>query len=277
MLRLPRRRRDQRDRGHGRQERKKEEVGALQESCPVPVTAVSAQMIKEGLIDPAVERAIVTRRSVRAFRPDPVPRPLIERLLEVASRAPSMTNTQPWRIRVLSGAALSRLTQALEAAHDKGEQWPAEYDYYPETWQPPYLERRRAVGWSMYGLLGIEKGDRAAAARQHGRNYLFFDAPVGMIVTMDRSLRTGSYLDLGMFVQNVMVAARGAGLDTCPQAAFAFMHPVIRRVLSIPEQELVVCGLALGFADESALVNRLEAARAGVAEFASFHDDDETS
>lgn len=244
----------------------------MQGTNPGSLAAGSHAEIKERLIDPAVEAAIADRRSIRAFRADPVPHVLVAHILGVASRAPSMTNTQPWRVRVVTGAALADLTADLAATYDRGEEWPAEYDYYPQTWESPYLDRRREVGWGLYGLLGIAKGDREAAARQHRRNYLFFDAPVGMIVTISRTLRTGSYLDLGMFLENVMIAARGAGLDTCPQAAFAFMHPPIRRALAIPEDEIVVCGMALGVADADALVNGLQTTRAASAEFVSFYD-----
>lgn len=222
-------------------------------------------------IDPAVEAAIATRRSVRGFTREAVPLEAVRHMLALASRAPSATNTQPWRVHVMTGSALAGFTAECEAAHADGQSWPAEYAYYPAEWPSPYIERRRQVGWALYGLLGIAKGDRDAAARQHGRNFGFFGAPVGMIVTIARALTTGSYLDVGMFLENVMVAARGYGLDTCPQAAFAFMHPIIRRRLALPETEIVVCGLALGHADPAEPANALETPRAGVDEFATFH------
>lgn len=220
-----------------------------------------------------VESAITSRRSVRGFTGRPVPVETVRRILEIASRAPSMTNTQPWRVHVLTGVPLRRLTDELREAHREGRHWPAEYEYHPAEWRPPYLDRRREVGWALYGLLGIAKGDRAASKRQHERNYDFFGAPVGMIVTMAREMRTGSYLDLGMFLQNIMTAARGCGLDTCPQAAFNTVHPILRQRLDLPQDEIVVCGMALGFADPAEPANALRTTRIPPEEFAVFHGD----
>jgi nitroreductase len=198
-----------------------------------------------------VDHAITSRRSVRGFTRRPVPPEVVREVLSVASRAPSMTNTQPWRVHVLTGAARDRLSEEIRAAHEAGEHPEPEYAYYPEEWASPYLDRRRQIGWALYGLLGIAKGDRdATARRQHRKNYDFFGAPVGMVFTLHRALRYGSYLDLGMFLQNIMVAARGRGLDTCPQAAFMNWHAIIRRQLAVPPERLVVCGMALGFADK---------------------------
>ena len=217
-----------------------------------------------------VDEAITSRRSVRGFRSDPVPIAVIREILAVASRAPSMTNTQPWRVYVLTGAARDRLAEEICAAHARGEEPEAEYAYYPREWRSPYIDRRRQIGWALYGLLGIRKGDREATTRQHRRNYEFFGAPVGMIFTLDRSLGYGSWLDLGMFMQNIMIAARGRGLDTCPQAAFKSYHAIIRRQLAIPEEELVVCGMALGHADPEEPANRLQSPREDVEAFADF-------
>ena len=173
--------------------------------------------------------AIASRRSVRAFLPTPVPRETVERILAAAARAPSGTNMQPWRVRVLTGAAKDRLSQAvLRAAHDEPDRHASEYAYYPAQFPEPYLSRRRKVGWDLYGLLGIKKGETDKMRAQHARNYVFFDAPVGMIFTIDRVLERGSWLDHGMFLENIMVAARGFGLHSCPQAAFAPFHRVIR-------------------------------------------------
>ncbi len=224
----------------------------------------------EADVSAAVAAAIGRRRSVRGFVPRAVPEATLRQVLALASRAPSMTNTQPWKLRVLTGAARQRLVTALQAAHAAGAHSQAEYDYYPSEWVSPYLERRREIGWALYGLLGIAKGDRVAAHRQHARNYDFFGAPVGLIVTIDRVLGRGSWLDLGMFLQNVMIAARGAGLDTCPQAAFAFYADIIRAELAIPTSEVVVCGMALGYADPDEPANRLETPRAPVEAFATF-------
>jgi nitroreductase len=222
----------------------------------------------------AVDAAITTRRSIRAFLPTPVPEATVREILEVASRAPSGTNTQPWKVHVLMGAARERLGDAIRAAYDDPAERAThteEYDYYPREWTSPYIDRRRKVGWDLYGLLEIGKTDKDRMHAQHGRNYVFFDAPVGLIFTIDRILAQGSWLDYGMFLENIMVAARGRGLDTCPQAAFTQFHRIIKRELQLGDHEMVVCGMALGVADHDAVANRLTTARAAVDEFAKFH------
>lgn len=223
-----------------------------------------------------VDHAITSRRSIRAFLPTPVPRALLEEILVVASRAPSGTNTQPWQVHVLTGAARARLAAAIVAAYDDPEQARShseEYAYYPREWVEPYLERRRKVGWDLYGLLGIGKADKTRMHAQHRRNYQFFDAPVGLIFTIDRVMEQGSWLDYGMFLQNVMVAARARGLDTCPQAAFTQFHRIIGRELQLDDAQMVVCGMSLGYADMSRIENTLVTDRAPVAGFARFVDD----
>lgn len=218
------------------------------------------------------DEAIATRRSVRAFLPTPVDRATVESLLALASRAPSGSNIQPWRVRVVAGEARDRLCRAvLEAIDREGPQaHKREWNYYPVHWREPYLARRRKIGWDLYGLLGIRKGDFAGTERQRRRNYEFFGAPVGLIFTLDEDLEIGSWLDLGIFIGAFTIAARGRGLDTCPQAAFADYHAVIRRELGIPESEIVICGMALGHADPDAAENRLVTERAAPAEFATF-------
>jgi nitroreductase len=220
-----------------------------------------------------VDDAIVSRTSVRSFLDRPVPREVVEDILDVARRAPSGTNTQPWKVCVLTGEARQRLTRRILEAFDdpaRDAAHVAEYRYYPIQWISPYLERRRKVGWDLYGLLGIARGDTARMHAQHARNFAFFGAPVGMIFSIDRSLERGSWLDYGMFLQNVMVAARARGLDTCPQAAFAPYHRIIADELRLPDGEMVVCGMSLGYADRSAPENRLRTEREGVAGFARF-------
>jgi len=221
----------------------------------------------------AVDAAIESRRSLRAFLPTPVPRATIERILAVATRAPSGTNMQPWHVDVLTGATRATLVQAVCAAYDAE---PAahkyEYDYYPAEFFEPYLGRRRKVGFDLYKLVGIARGDTAAMTAQHRRNFEFFDAPVGLIFSIDRRLGKGSWFDYGMFVQNIMVAARARGLDTCPQAAWAQFHRIIATQLSLPPERMVVCGMALGYADADAVANQLVTERAPVADFAVFRD-----
>ena len=222
-----------------------------------------------------VAQAIATRRSVRAFRPDPVPQARIKALLELASRAPSGTNTQPWRVYVLTGQTLQRVIAAVLRAYDDPQRdalYVQEYAYYPRTWFSPYIERRRKVGWDLYTLLGIGRTDKQRMHAQHARNFRFFDAPVGLVFTIDRRLELGSWLDYGMFLQNLMIAARGEGLDTCPQAAFAQFHRVLTRELSLGDDEMVVCGMALGYAAHDALENTLQTSRDPVEAFTRFLD-----
>jgi nitroreductase len=229
--------------------------------------------VDEGKPHPAaeiVEAATAGRRSVRAFLSMPVPRALVERILDVAARAPSGTNMQPWRVRVLAGEAKERLSAALLRAEAEGGPHAAEYRYYPQEFFEPYLSRRRKVGWDLYGLLGITRGETARMRAQHARNLVFFDAPVGMIFTIDRRLEIGSWLDYGIFLGNVMTAARGHGLDTCAQAAFAPFHAAIRTHLGLAEEEVVVCGMALGYEDPAAPENALRTERVPAREFASF-------
>ena len=217
-----------------------------------------------------VEYAITSRSSIRAFLPTPVPRETIERILAAASYAPSGSNMQPWKVRVITGAVKDRLCAQVMAAHDGDGSPDRGFKYYPEPFPEPYLSRRRATGWGLYGTLGIAKGDKDAMHRQHGRNYLFFDAPVGLIFTIDRALEIGSWLDYGTFLQNIMVMARGLGLHTCPQAAWASQHTTVCRVLDIPDDEILMCGMALGHADPDAVENGFRPVREPVSAFTTF-------
>ena len=220
-------------------------------------------------------QALASRRSVRAFCPDkPVERRVVEQILELAARAPSGTNTQPWKVRVVAGATRDRLCARLLQAHENDEaDCEEEYHYYPEQWFEPYSSRRKQLGKALYAVAGVAKGDRVAMKHQLGRNYQFFGAPVGFLICIDRQLEVGSWLDLGTFLMGIMVAARGFGLHTCPQQAFARFHRLIRAELDIPQQEYVVCGMALGYEDVSAEVNRLATVREPVEAFATFQWD----
>ena len=221
----------------------------------------------------AVDAAITSRRSVRAFLDKLVEKDEIARILDVAARAPSGTNTQPWKVHVLLGAARERLSQAILAVNADPEQARAhaeEYPYYPREWVAPYIDRRRKVGWDLYSLLGLTRENKAGMAAQHARNYAFFDAPVGLIFTIDRIMEQGSWLDYGMFLQNIMVAARARGLDTCPQAAFTQYHRIIADQLALPANEMVVCGMALGWADPDRIENTLLTEREPSSGFARF-------
>lgn len=222
----------------------------------------------------AVDWALKTRRSVRGFLPTPVSRQTVEDILAVAARAPSGSNIQPWKVTVLTGEPLAELSRQLHAAHDAAfagaQSNGREYEYYPRQWASPYLDRRRTLGWALYGLAGIAKGDKAAMHAQHGRNFDFFGAPVGLIFTIDRFLELGSWIDYGAFLQSVMIAARGRGLDTCAQAAFAEHPKVVARAIGVPDSEMIVCGMALGYADPAAAVNALDTQREPVTGFTRF-------
>lgn len=222
-----------------------------------------------------VDQAITSRRSVRAFLPTPVAREDIEAILDVARRAPSGSNTQPWKVYVLTGESKARLSESVSAAYDHPEVdtlHREEYPYYPRTWVDPYQSRRRKVGWDLYGLLGIERADKKRMHAQHARNFRFFDAPVGIMFTIDRVMEQGSWLDYGMFLEAVMVAARARGIDTCPQAAFTQFHRIIAEHLALTEDEMVVCGMSMGYANLAAIENTLITERAPVSDFTRFLD-----
>ena len=227
----------------------------------------------------AVDAAIDSRMSTRAFFPTPVPRETLEHLLALASRAPSGTNTQPWKVYVLQGASRDGLVAKVCRAHDAiranpelAAQYQEEYAYYPEKWVSPYIDRRRENGWGLYGLLGIGKGDKDKMHAQHQRNFKFFDAPVGLMFTLDRVMGRGSLVDYGMFMQNLMVAARGHGLHTCPQAAWNGFASIILPHIGAGADEMLVCGMSLGYADESALVNTFRTPRVSPQDFSTWLD-----
>lgn len=209
-----------------------------------------------------VDEVIKSRKSIRAFLPTPVTKQDVQNIIEIATRAPSGSNTQPWKVYVLIGEVKQQLSDEILQAHNNPtNNYKEEYHYYPVQWLSPYLERRRKIGWDLYYLLGLGRENKAGMHDQFGRNYTFFDAPVGLIFTIDRVMQQGSWLDYGMFLQNIMLAARARGLDTCPQAAFAQYHQIIQKRLSLPDQQMVVCGMSLGYADLSKVENSLETER----------------
>lgn len=218
-----------------------------------------------------IDDAILSRRSVRAFLPDPVPRAVLDEILAVAARAPSGTNIQPWKIHVVAGEVRDRLVAEV-LAHRLTDP-PDAHAEFPRDGKrkEPYVTRMRTLGKAMYGLLGIPKGDPAANDRQWARNYRFFDAPVGLILTIDKDLDRMSYFDTGMFAMAIMLAAKARGLDTCGQGAWNNYWSVTRRVLSVPDDQYVVCGLSLGYADRTAVVNTLISDREPAPAFATFH------
>jgi len=221
-----------------------------------------------------VDEAMDSRMSVRAFTQQPVDRAAIEAILQIASRAPSGTNTQPWKVYVLQGANRQSLVDKVCAAHDAvradpalAAQYQEAYDYYPTQWISPYIDRRRENGWGLYGLLGITRGDKDRMHAQHQRNFCFFDAPVGLMFTLDRSMGRGSLLDYGAFLQNIMLAARARGLHTCPQAAWNGFASIILPHIGAGSNEMLVCGMALGYADSSDVVNTFRTPRVAASEF----------
>lgn len=217
-----------------------------------------------------VSEAIRSRRSIRAFSTRSVDRSVVDAILSEAAWAPSGSNMQPWIVHAVAGEALQALRAAARAAFEAGSLEPA-WAYYPNPIPEPYLARRRACGFGLYGHLGIERGDQIGRQRQHARNYELFDAPVALFFFMDSRLARGSWLDYGMYLQNVMLLARAHGLDTCPQAAWLDLHHVVREQLAIPASLTIVCGMALGYRDAAARINEYQPPREPAATFTTWH------
>ncbi len=225
----------------------------------------------------SVDEAISSRHSVRAFLDRPVDPEIIKDILRVASRAPSGTNTQPWQVYVVSGKKrdemVNRVCQAqqeINAQPELAAQYTETFAYYPQKWISPFIERRRENGWGLYGLLNIQKGDREKMAAQQLRNFMLFDAPVGLYFTVHKAMGIGAKMDIAMMMQNVMIAAKARGLDTCPQAAWNHFHSIVMDVLGASEDEELVCAIALGYADPDAIVNTFITPREPVENFTVF-------
>ncbi|QNH51851.1 nitroreductase [Acinetobacter venetianus] len=226
-----------------------------------------------------VDDAITSRHSVRAFLDTPVDVQTIKDILAVSSRAPSGTNTQPWKVYVVTGQKRAEMIDRVCAAqielHQKPEladQYKETFAYYPETWISPFIDRRRENGWGLYGLLNIQKGEKEKMAAQQLRNFQLFDAPVALYFTVNKAMGIGSKMDISMMIQNVMVAAKARGLDTCPQAAWNHFHPIVLDVLNAPDNEELVCAVALGYADPDHIVNTFITPRLAVEDFTVFMD-----
>ena len=215
--------------------------------------------------------AIQQRHAVRAYLDEPVSDERIRDILAVASRAPSGVNTQPWQVAVLTGETKQRLGDALIAAREAGREPNPDYAYYPDEWREPWATRRKICGLALYRALGIGRGDKDKRKEAWNRNYRFFDAPVGLIFHMDRALQTGSFLDMGMFMENVMLAALAFDLGTCPQAALAEYPDIVRDTLGLPDSQMIVCGMALGHPDPDAPVNRYRLDREPVEQFTRWY------
>ena len=222
----------------------------------------------------SVDTAILSRFSARAYLSKPVEKSVLEELIQVAARAPSGTNTQPWNVYVVQGAAKDKLVSEVCDAHNALAANPAmaadfaeEYDYYPTQWVSPFIDRRRECGFGLYGVLGIAKGEKEKMHLQQQQNFRFFGAPVGLIFTIDRVMGRGSLLDYGMFLQSLMLAARARGLHTCPQAAWNNFAKIITKQIGAGDNEMMVCGMSLGYADEAALVNTFKTTRVDASNF----------
>jgi nitroreductase len=220
-----------------------------------------------------VSEAIASRKTIRAFKSDPVSRETVEKLLTLSARAPTGGNLQPWKVYALLGPARDELVRRVTEKRKASPMgMPPEYHIYPPDLTEPYKSRRHRVGEMMYATLGIPREDKMARINFFAGNWEFFGAPVGLIFTIDRQMQQGQWSDLGMFMENIMLLAREYGLHTCPQEAWALFHPEIREYLSVPQNELIFCGMALGYADESAAVNTLVTERAPLAEFVTVRE-----
>jgi nitroreductase len=222
---------------------------------------------------PDVFAAARTRRSIRAYKAEPVPIEIVREIVALGRHAPSGSNIQPWRVHVLTGAMLKRVGTAIQQAFLSDEPGhKRDYDYYTDPIVDPYLARRRQCGWGLYGTLGIGRGDREKSKAYRATNYNFFGAPVGLVFTIDRKLEQGSWLDYGMFLQTIMLAARAKGLHTCAEAAIASYPDIVRRELDITHDRIVICGMAMGYADPDAVINTFQPPRIELQEYAVFLD-----
>ena len=229
--------------------------------------------MKKYEIDISVKEAIISRRSVRQFLPDPIPDEVIKDILEISSRAPSGTNIQPWNVHVLTGKFKDKVcTKASESFMDPSKENKNDRVHYMEKFRDPYITRRRKVGWDLYNLLDIKKGDYEKTKLFHVKNFSFFGAPVGLLFTIEKDLGWMSWLDYGMFIQNICVAARAYGIHTCPQAAWSSVHNDIAPIINITDNHLIHCGMSLGIEDTNAKVNNLRTERANLNEFVNFYN-----
>jgi nitroreductase len=216
--------------------------------------------------------AIRRRASTRAYLDKPVERATIEAILDTARWAPSGANIQPWHVAVVTGDIKRRLSEGLLAERVAGEPDRSDYQYYPLRWEEPYKARRVACGMALYQALGIGRHDADRRIKAWNNNYHFFGAPVGLLFFLDRVVEKGSWVDMGMFIENVMLAALGFGLATCPQASIAEYPDIARKLLDIPDTRLLVCGMGLGHPDTAAAVNNYRTAREPVASFTTWYE-----
>lgn len=219
-----------------------------------------------------VKQALMERKSVRAFLDKPVAKADIETILRYAAQAPSGTNTQPWQAAVVSGKSKATLDELLLKRFRDGISSKMDYEYYPKVFSEILGKRRKACGLQLYGTLGISVGDKEKRIEQWAKNYNAFGAPVTIYCFMDNCLEKGSYIDAGMFIQSLMLMATSLGLATCPQAALAEAPDIVRNFLGYPDDKVVLCGIALGYEDKTAIVNSYRTPREEVATFTKFFD-----
>jgi nitroreductase len=231
--------------------------------------------MREDMNKPAADvfEAARTRRSIRAYKPDAVSIELLREIVALGRYAPSGSNIQPWHVHVLTGRTLQRLGNAIQHAFLTDEPGHfRDYEYYTDRIEEPYLARRRQCGWGLYGTLGIGRGDHDKSKAYRARNYNFFGAPAGLVFTIDRKLERGSWLDYGMFLQTIMLAARARGLHTCAEASIASFPDIVRRELGIGSEYIVICGMAMGYADPADVVNTFQPPRIDLDKYAVFLD-----
>jgi nitroreductase len=220
-----------------------------------------------------VFEAARTRRSVRAYKPDVIPRETLREIVDVGRWAPSGSNIQPWKVHVLTGATLKRVGGAIQQAFLADEPGHVrDYNYYTDPIIDPYLARRRECGWGLYNTLGIGRGEHEKSKAYRASNYVFFGAPAGLVLTIDRTLELGSWFDYGLFAQSLMLAARARGLHTCAEASIASYPDIVRRELGISRDFTIMCGIAMGYAQDDAVVNTFQPPRIALEDYATFYD-----
>jgi nitroreductase len=219
-----------------------------------------------------LEHLLSERFSCRAFRPEPVPRPTILRILAAAQKTASWCNSQPWRLEIASGAATKKFRDAIYAAAGSGKPYTGDFPF-PREYRGVYLERRRESGFQLYNSLGIARGDKAGYARQALENFNFFGAPHVAIVHTDEALGVYGAIDCGGYVTSFMLAAQALGVATVPQAALAFHAELVRAHFGLGDDRRMVCGISFGFPDREHKANGYRTSRAGIAETVRFVDE----
>jgi len=210
-----------------------------------------------------ITEAVATRRSIRSFLDRPVDPAILQRVLEKAQRSPSGGNTQPWHGTVLTGQPLQGLIRSVSQLFPQGRAAHSpEYQIYPKDLDGAYEERRRGVGEDMYGALQIARDDKAGRLKWFARNFQAFGAPVLLMVHTPKYMGPPQWSDIGMWLQTIMLLLREEGLDTCAQEAWAMYSEQVRAAVTIPDDHIFFCALAIGYRDPDAPVNCFDVARA---------------